>query len=545
MVFATGETAPVAKKSHLAVISARLASSVLLFASALLSQNAEPGTATGKTADIRSTPRGSLFGFLQACREGEYRRAASFLDTHGGRRGADPAEQARLFKEVLDRKLTTALGHLSDTPEGDLTDGLDPKFELIGTVPLGSRRIDLLLERVLRDEGSLVWLIASGTVSMIPVLYEDLEGSWIESRLPSWLLAPAPVDSRLWQWLALLLLAGPGYLLALLLAAVLLRALRPLVRRAATEVDDTLLASIASPARLLIAVAVVRAEMPWIAPSVLLRTFLARLLITITYLALAWLAMRIIDVVAAKAAATMTGRQRASASSILPLLRRTVKVAAVILAILATLGSWGYNTTALLAGLGVGGLAIALAAQKTIENLFGGVALTTDRPVLIGDFCRYGDRFGIVEDIGLRSTRIRTLDRTLVTVPNAQFASLELENFGRRDKIWFHPAIRLRLDTTTDQVRRLVTGFRDILLSHPKIGPTGARVRFIGITPSSLDIEVFAYVATTDFDEYLVVQENLLLAFMEAVEAAGARLAAPAQWNVLGRDRLRARQETA
>jgi MscS family membrane protein len=258
----------------------------------------------------------------------------------------------------------------------------------------------------------------------------------------------------------------------------------------------------------------------------------------LTYLAFAWLVVRAIDVVAVRMLSRMTGRQRASASSMIPLGKRSAKVAVIAIAILATLASWGYDTTAILAGLGVGGLAVALAAQKTIENLFGGVAITTDKPVLVGDFCRYGDKLGVVEDIGLRSTRVRTLDRTVVTIPNGQFSSLEIENFGRRDKIFFHPILNLRRDTTPDQIRILITSLRELLLAHPLVDPNPARVRFIGIGQYSLDIEIFSYAKTSDFDEFLVVQEELLLGILDRIRQAGTALAVPSQLNVLARDPL-------
>lgn len=133
----------------------------------------------------------------------------------------------------------------------------------------------------------------------------------------------------------------------------------------------------------------------------------------------------------------------------MPLASRVIKIAILIFAVMAVIGSWGYNTNTIWAGLGIGGVAVALAAQKTIENLFGGVAVVSDRPVAIGDFCKLGDRVGTVEDIGLRSTRVRTLDRTLVSVPNSEFSSLVLENFSRRDKVWFHPMLNLRRDAGT------------------------------------------------------------------------------------------------
>ncbi len=135
----------------------------------------------------------------------------------------------------------------------------------------------------------------------------------------------------------------------------------------------------------------------------------------------------------------------------------------------ALLGNWGYTTSTILAGAGVGGLAVALAAQKTLESLFGGIAVISDRPVLVGDLCLFGDRTGRVEDIGLCSTRIRTLDRSLVTIPKGQFSSKELETFSRQDRIWFHPRLSLARETTPLQIRELLNSPSHLLASNQEL----------------------------------------------------------------------------
>jgi MscS family membrane protein len=312
------------------------------------------------------------------------------------------------------------------------------------------------------------------------------------------------------------------------------RALRPLARRTHSALDDVLVESMRTPLQLLIALAAYRAGIVWIAPSYLLRTYLARILTGIIYLSFAWVFIRLIDAITTKLVVAMTGRQKASAASIMPLTRRTLKAIVVGIALLATLGSWGYDTTALLAGLGVGGLAVAFAAQKTLENLFGGVAVTTDKPVLVGDFCRYGDKLGTVEDIGLRSTRIRTLDRTVVTVPNGEFSSLQIENFGKRDKMSFRPILQLRRDTTAQQLRAVLPRIRQMLLDRPDIERT-PRVRLLTIAPNSLDVEIFSYVLTPDYDEFLMKQEELILNLLEILSQEGVSLSVPAQLNILTR----------
>jgi MscS family membrane protein len=461
----------------------------------------------------------------------------AFLDIRPEhQRSGSPEELARELKQIFDRKLSTDPAAISNTPEGDVTDGLDTQVELLGTIRQGNRSVDLLMERVQRPDVGQIWLISSATVSLIPMLRADIGGHAIEQYLPGWMLQEWALDTPLWQWFALLLLTLLALLLGHVLARIIIRSLQPLVRRTQTALDDHLIESIRLPLQFLIALVAYRTGIVWIAPSYLLRTLLARVLTGVIYLAIAWVIVRLIDAVTTKLMATMSGAQRTSAASIMPLMRRTLKALAVIFALLATLSSWGYDTTALLAGLGVGGLAVALAAQKTIENLFGGVAITSDKPVLVGDFCRYGDKIGTVEDIGLRSTRIRTLDRTVVTVPNADFSAMQIENFGKRDKMSFRPVLQLRRDITPQQIRALLPRLQKLLLDHPKIERT-PRVRFLAIGPQSLDVEIFSYVLTPNFDEFLILQEELLLNLLEIIAEEGAALALPTQLTVLTRER--------
>jgi MscS family membrane protein len=223
--------------------------------------------------------------------------------------------------------------------------------------------------------------------------------------------------------------------------------------------------------------------------------------------------------------------------SVLPLVRQILKVSLYLIAILGVLSAWGYNTSTILAGLGVGGIAVALAAQKTIENLFGGISVIGDRPVLVGDVCRFGDRTGTVMHIGLRSTRLRTADRTIVSVPNAQFSAMELENISGRDKIWFHPTLNLRRDTTTDQLMQVLSSLKEILKRHTNVETGKIPVRFAGVGPYSLDVEADLYVATSDYDEFMALRQELLIEMLRAVEQAGTALAVPMQESVDHRGR--------
>jgi MscS family membrane protein len=237
----------------------------------------------------------------------------------------------------------------------------------------------------------------------------------------------------------------------------------------------------------------------------------------------------VIDFIADRWRLSLDPRMQAVSYSVLPLGKQVVTLALFLAAILGVVSGWGFNISAILAGLGVGGLAVALAAQKTVENLFGGVSVIGDRPVLVGDVCRFGNQTGTVMHIGLRSTRIRTADRTIISVPNAQFSAMELENISSRDKMFFHPTLNLRRDTTSEQLLKVLASFNEILTAHPKLEIGKVPVRFIGVGPYSLDVEIAAYVTTSDGDEFFALQQDLLLKLLRAVEVAGTGLAVPLQ----------------
>ena len=214
------------------------------------------------------------------------------------------------------------------------------------------------------------------------------------------------------------------------------------------------------------------------------------------------------------------------------LVRLVSKLVAVLLAIyvLTILAEkLGVPVAPLLAGLGVGGLAVALAVRPTIENIFAGFVLFADSPVRVGEFCQFGDKMGTIESIGLRSVQVRGLDRTLITVPNADFSQLQLVNFTRRDAILLQTRLQLRYDTTPDQLRLVLARLRELLIKHPRVSPDPARVRFVEYSASSLDLEVFAFVQTREFSEFLAIQEDINLRIKDIVEASGSGFAFPSQ----------------
>jgi len=180
-----------------------------------------------------------------------------------------------------------------------------------------------------------------------------------------------------------------------------------------------------------------------------------------------------------------------------------------------------------IAGLGIGGLAVALAAQSTLQNFISGITLYFDKPIAIGDYCRFGSREGTVEFIGMRSTRIRTLDRTLVTIPNSEFSNMQIENYAKRDRMFLNTTLQLRYETKPDQLRYVLAQIRKLLISHPKVASDPLRVRFAGFGNHSLDIDIFGYVLTSNKPEFLAVREDIFLRIMTLVQDAGTQFAFP------------------
>ncbi|MEE9374761.1 MAG: mechanosensitive ion channel family protein, partial [Rhizobiaceae bacterium] len=250
----------------------------------------------------------------------------------------------------------------------------------------------------------------------------------------------------------------------------------------------------------------------------------------------AWLLMRVIDGVADIVRYGMSRTNRQTSLAIVMLARRMAKAIVFGIAAIAILDNMGIDVSTGLAALGIGGLALALGAQKTIENLVGSISVVADRPVRVGDFCKFGEVTGTVEDIGIRSTQVRTLDRTIVTIPNGAFSSMQIENYTVRDNFKFQTVLTMRYETTPDQIRYLLLEVRTLLYSHARVLEKPARVRFVGLGSHSLDIEIFCYVKSKNYDSYLEVREDILLRIMDIVKDSGTDFAFPSQMLYLAKD---------
>jgi MscS family membrane protein len=262
-----------------------------------------------------------------------------------------------------------------------------------------------------------------------------------------------------------------------------------------------------------------------IGPAAIARLYIGRMAEAVFVWSVAWCVMRLVNLSLDRVESRMDETRRFASRSVLHLGRRTLNTVVVILAVLMILSNWGYNTSTLVAGLGVGGIAIALAAQQTIANIFGGVSVIADRPIRIGEYGKFGDLLGTLEDIGLRSTSIRTLNRTVVSVPNATFAGYNLENYASRDKILFNPTLQIKRGTPEDRVRGLVETLRQSLVENKEVETVPTPVRITGLGGAAINIEIFCYVLTPNINRFYILQGDLYLAINRALDAAQIELA--------------------
>ncbi len=484
----------------------------------------------------RESPRGTVLGFIKAAGAESYERAAQYLDA---RRTPRAAEKLALhLKAILDRRLSAAdVDLLSAKPEGNLDDDLPPNLERVGEVKGKEGLVEIQLERVSRGAGPPIWLFSAKTLKAVPTLYEEIRPFWFERHMPKEVREFRFLDILLWQWIVLVLAVPIVLGLTWVLSRLLFRTLRPLLFRLTGERADAHLAKVAAPARVLTLALAIGLWLSVTSLPLLTRYFWARVAAAAGIVGLTWLLIRLVDIIAELTQTHLRHLDQPPRIAVARLVRRLTKVVVIFFGALVLLYLGNLDLTAALAGLGIGGIAVAFAAQKTLENLMGGILIITDQPIRVGDFCKLGNVMGTIEDIGLRSTRIRTLDRTVVSVPNGQMAAENLENFGVRDKIWFRPIISLRYETTADQLRYVLAEIRRLLYAHPMVESQSARIRFVRFGGSSLDLEIFAYVLTSDYNRFLEVQEDLLLRIMDIVEASGTGIAFPSQTAYFARDR--------
>lgn len=450
-------------------------------------------------------------------------------------------ESALLLKEVIDRIELPPRSEIPGTGEAHLPD----KWVLPGT--------EITIAKVQEGPRAGAYLFTSETVRRADEFYERIkdlpyqpgasEGAYeLYAFAPGWMIPYGwirALPSQLlmgyheqagWQWLAL------G--LSMLSGAALIVAVFVWQRRRAHSKSGARLLRLLFP---LGGMAVVKTLDYFVDEQINITSdVLVYIKISLDVAFFAFVAGLII------ALANVAARLIASSHRLRPksidahLVRVSLRIAMMVLIgvlVLHAASSIGVPLTPVLAGLGVGGLAFALAAQGTLENVIAGLTLFADRPIRVGELCQFGDKIGTVEEIGLRSTRIRTFERSVVTVPNAEFSKMQLENFDKRDRMLLRTTLGLRYETTHEQLRFVLAKLREMLLAHPKVLEDLLWVRFVGFGAYSLDVEVFAYVRSNNRIEFLGIREDIYLRTMDLIDQAGTGFAFPSQTHYIAEDR--------
>ncbi len=467
---------------------------------------------------MASTPRAALDYFLHATRTGHYDEATAVFPT-GSTAGA---ETARDLRAVLDERLSLDLSKVSDNPEGK-PGKTGASVEDIGRIPAGNGSEPV---RMMREQTGK-WVFTPATLGRVPGWYASLPDRWIRDILPERLLRYGPRDVLWWQWIALVPIALISFGLGIFLAYIARVILRAIARRMARDFDTRLLHQLAGPLILLAAVAVAQVLADFLFFTKQARAFLDSLTSAAVIFAVFWGVLRSIDLGIEALRGSMFAKGRPERLALLPLFSKAAKVILTIATAIEVLQKLGFPAASLLAGLGIGGLALALAAQKTVENLFGSVILAVDQPFRPGDVVQVDGLTGTVESIGLRSTRIRTVARTRVTFPNGRLSDMRIESYAPRDRTRMDLVLSLVQSTRVDQLRRIISEIDGYLRGLPQVHSDPPTVFLTGITTNSLDVSIGLSIDTTDDVTFQKARQDILLALLGIVEQNGSSLATP------------------
>jgi MscS family membrane protein len=470
------------------------------------------------------TPLKTAQGFMRFAELGEFESAAEYLDLRylpedfGEADGTVLAEKLYI---VISRKMRIEFGALSDEPQGVDGDGLPSYRDALGTLDTQRGELSIYLQLIPGEKDTRIWKVSNSSIAQIPQLYRDFGYSPFVDTVRNLLPTGSFLGVELFKWV-IALLAGFGVALSWLIIAWPLS--NYLTRRNVSNslrVRQYLTRPIPTLVFMIVGVTVLKNLGLGVSASHLAEGA------TLITLAAVWFLFATTNLLHDMYAQFLRARGRDSGLMLLRPVASTAKAVIAALATVVWLDNMGVNVTALVAGLGVGGLAVALVLQKPLEDIMGAITLFTQQPVTVGQYCTCGDVTGTVEEISLRTTRIRTISNTVVVVPNAVFATASIENITERHCILHRQTVRLALDTSESLIRSVLEGLREVLAATEAVSDESSHARLIGFGAFSIDIDVLVYVNTTDWSDFLAIAEDVNLATVNVLERTGAKLAEP------------------
>lgn len=483
----------------------------------------------------RDTPRHTVQGFISALGENDYLLASNYLTLS---KSDNPTIAVRQLKQALDAggRFLPDL-QLSNSPEGYLADQLQPNQEKVGTININDKSVPIILERVVSKKGEQYWQFATDTLTSIPEVLENTEPTLISKYTFESLEGDKLFGYQLTDLIAAIILTVGSFLLTYVMVWLwyhLLHIVYPRVRSEPLPLPDKIIL----PLSVVIMALILSEIMVYAGVSVTLREPINRFTDIASWLAVTWLLLRIVDVLFTRAVNLSYKKNHIERVSILGLLSKVVKALLLIFAVIVIFGNLGFDLTTGIAALGVGGLALALGAQKTIENLVGSVVVVADSPVRIGDYCQFGTQAGTVIDIGIRSSRVRTLNRTVVTVPNGDFSSMQIENFTSRDMFHFLHNLYIKRNADIDVVFKMVKDLDGFLNDHELTNQEWNQANILELRQDCYIIQLRAYVNAFDIIEFYPKQDTLLVDILNLVKQYKVEHALPTQQLIVDQGEL-------
>ena len=477
----------------------------------------------------RSTPRGTITGFIRAVHRDDYVAAARYMQL-SSKLKISPEVLASDLKDLMDRYFKEPIATISDAPSGSLDDGLPLDQERAGPLTMQGKTADILLVRVTDKDAGQIWLISSDTLAQVPAWHGAIQQTWLERVMPESLQTTKLFGVSVAQWIAWL----STFLVPLLVLWLIARLNVVLIKKIISSPSRRLRLEVWNdglrwPVIIFLTLIVHLLSVSTFVSSLTSRIAYTRLGMVLVVITGAWLLRRICVLSFEQARIMLRRRGQAGTESLILLGERVLNVIIALIAVFAILTIAGVDTKTALAGVGIGGVAIAFGAQKTVENLLGGVFLLTDQALAIGDVCSISNRVGTVEDITLRSVRLRTTEQTLLSIPAGALSQANIENFATRRKMLVQTRLPLRYGTTAAQLRTVISGIQQLLTNTSSVEPGTSYVRLMDFGPRAIELEVFAYVLTSNGMQFLAERESLLLQATEIVESAGSGFASPTQ----------------
>ncbi len=485
----------------------------------------------------RGNPRSCVREYFVATRDGDYERAAKYLDLRNLPRWINKSqgpELARQLKIVLDRTIRVDLELVSADPKGYLEDGQHSALESIGRIKerYSDRKVNILLQLVPRDDGIYVWKFSSQTVAAIPNIYRQFGYKPFEEKLAKLFPDITFLGWHMWQWFALLVFVGLAYLAALALTWLC----GALLRRKQTKMRRQVEQIVVGPLRILVFFLFLYPGTQMIGPSTTIRSI--QQTGTLWTIAIAWSLVRLVDLSVYWWAKRMQrGGEESTSMVLLRPVRNILVILIILIGTLVWLSNIGFNISALLTGLGVGGIAVALAAQDTLKNFFASIMILLDKPYRIGQRVMVKGHDGTVEEIGLRSTKIRLLTGHQTTIPNDQMANLDIENIGRRPHIRRLTNITITYDTPPEKIEKAINIIQRLLDSRKEMDPAfPPRVYFNEFNPESLNIVVMYWYQPPNLWSFHEFNQQVNLQIVREFAKEGIKFAFPTRTTYLAQD---------